>query len=487
MSTNNTTTTGKRDFFGTHTQRAPEVRSILALQSWDLNPRDDETTCMAALAESLQQDGQIEDVHVMLTVGAEVILRGHRRVRAMRSMGWTECRQVVHKFSDLRDAYRFAIIDHGHTVPLNNNEKLNLVTNGQQLGLNGAEIASTIGVAEETVTKYTELALGLPLTARVALAKGLISMNVAELILTVEKEDRTSATQLLLHDPATNEPMSPAVAKASIEARYILPKKWEREWVALSAKLKKKDRKVADGFQYVEFADRLDYLQGNSGQPWAEYEYGDGYMPGDREGRRWMEHAAQLGVPVFVVAAPTHVDGHVLLVSRKMLRDAMAPACGGKDETRMRNEEGGVRNEESAQPEEAGRSARGPVEKQPEEDRLGRWLKTWLGAIYEALVANPTDTMTKEPWLPLRGFLAHLVTDVDAGAFEAWTGISAREQAEAWIENDTKNRAHLRTALMLLLCAEADASEKPEMIICEVGKALGLDAEALDEAARRVV
>ena len=81
--------------------------------------------------------------------------------------------------------------------------------------------------------------------------------------------------------------------------------------------------------------------------------------------------------------------------------------------------------------------------------------------------------------MPLREYLAHLTTDVDAGALEAWQGITTAEGAVAWIEGDTKNRAHLRTTLMLLLCAAHDASGS-EDAIRNVGAALGVDAEALD-------
>lgn len=349
MSTNNTTT----------------VRSLDRVKEWELNPRRGTFRGIEALCESIRTVGLQDAIHVWERTDGDYLLKGHRRLRAMREIGLTECAQVVHRFESEEEAFLFLLQDHGHTDALDNEEKITAVENAVSLGLTAAEIAPALGVTEERVQLWFDLGHELPMAARSALGKGTLSMNVAELLLTVDKEERVSATQLVLHDPATNEPMSPAVAKASIEARYLLPKKWEREWLALSAKLKKKERRIADGFQYVEFQDRLQFLQGNSGQPWAEYEYGDGFIPGDRHGRRWMEQAAELGVPVFVVAAPTHVDGHVLLVSRRMLRDAEA-AKGGNDETRMRNEEGAGKDKETERladgETEADRSVRGPVD-----------------------------------------------------------------------------------------------------------------------------
>jgi hypothetical protein len=168
----------------------------------------------------------------------------------------------------------------------------------------------------------------------------------------------------------------------------------------------------------------------------------------------------------------------VAVVCAAMLRDAVAVAQGAKDEgskgkdeeeeemaaeflrqqngdSRMQAAQSGEQNEASCE--------RAGDEQRVVDDRVGRWLRVWLSAIYEALLKAPTDVMTKEPWVPLREYLADLTTDVDAGALEAWQGITTAAGAVAWIEGDEKNRAHLRTTLMLLLCAAHDASgsERP--------------------------
>lgn len=465
--------------FGTHSVKAVEMRPIAALVSWDLNPRDDEEKGGEGLGVSLQEDGQIDDVHVMLAIDAEVILRGHRRVRAMRKIGWTECRQVVHKFSDLRDAYRFAIIDHGHTVALNGHEKLTMVTNAEKLGIDGEDLAATLGVKRETITKYHELALNLPMCARVALSDERLSMNTAELLLDVpDAKQRRDAAQMIMKDMETGEPMAHGQAKAFIQAHYVLPEKWRREWLETELKLKKK-YKVSDGHHYVEWAARWDYIMGESGQPEPEFEFATSFLPRDREGRTFGEVAKGLGVPIYVVPAPLHKDGYVALVQASMLRDAMS-IPSGNDETRITNDEAD-QADTSSKPDVKAKTAAADVIVKDAEEQLRMWLRTWLGAIYEALLMNPTDVMTKDPWLPLQEFLAHLTTDVDAGALHAWLGIDNRKAAQEWIASDTKNRAHLRTTLMLLVCAESDASSQPEKVIRAVAASLGVDGKGLDK------
>lgn len=249
----------------------------------------------------------------------------------------------------------------------------------------------------------------------------------------------------------------------------------------------KKKKKVVEGYQYVAWAERLEFVLGESGQPQPEFELGESFYPRDAEGRTWEEVAVENGVPVYVCAAPRHAEGFVTLVNAAMMRDALsvkarrdepeeeAAEDGGMEEWRMEN--GGMENGK-------GEGEKGkPV---AEEETLRVWLKVWLGAIYEHLVAAPTDAMTKAPWVPLYDFLAHLTTDVDAGALEAWRGITTCEDALAFMAGDTTNRAHLRLTILMLLCAESDASAQPMKVIREVGMALGLDAEKLDKAAAKV-
>ena len=97
--------------------------------------------------------------------------------------------------------------------------------------------------------------------------------------------------------------------------------------------------------------------------------------------------------------------------------------------------------------------------------------------------------MTSGPWKPLYAFLARLTTDVDAGALEAWRGIASGAEALEFINSDVKQRAPLRLAILLLLCAESDASDQPEKVIREVAGALlpAASLVQLDKAAAEAV
>lgn len=464
-----------------HESKQPTVRSLDRVMEWDLNPRRGIYRDMIELKESLEREGLQDAIHVWERTDGDYLLKGHRRTRAMKQLGWSECLQVVHHFEDERDAFKFLLEDHGHTVPLDAEEKIVAIETGVKLGMTAAEIAPMMGVTEERAQLWFDLGEMLPQNARAALASGELSVNTAELLMSIDdNKQRRDAAQMILKDMETGEVMAHGQAKAFIQARYLLPEKWRKEWLIKETALKKK-KKVSAGYQFVEWSQRLEFVLGESGQPQPEFELGESFYPRDAEGRTWELVALENGVPVYVCAAPRHAEGFVTLVNAAMMRDALSVKTR-EAETEAEPEQAGSLSHEGK--EQAG-SLSHDASKADVAKELRAGLKVWLGAIYEHLVASPTDVMTKGPWLPLYDFLAHWTTDVDAGALEAWRGITTREDALAFMTGDKVNRAPLRMALMLLLCAESDASSEPMKVIREVGAALGLDAKKLDKAAAK--
>ncbi|WP_395734114.1 ParB/RepB/Spo0J family partition protein [Prosthecobacter sp.] len=475
--------------------KLPVVRSLARVMEWEINPRRGVYRGMEELKDSLRREGLQDAIHVWERTDADYLLKGHRRTRGMKELGWTECLQVVHHFEDEREAFAFLLEDHGHTVPLDAEEKIVAIETGVRLGMTTADLAPMMGVTEERAQLWFDLGELLPSGARSALAKGELSVNTAELLLAIaDPKKRREAASLILNDPETGEPMAHGQAKAFIQARYVLPEKWHKDWLELEAKLRKK-KKVVDGFNYVEWKDRLDFVLGDSGQPQPEFELGESYYPKDPDGRSWEAVAVGLQVPVYVCAAPRHAEGFVTLVNAAMMRDALtvrpAPVGSGEDEddeelpqsdaktgakTESEPDEGGAPVDASEQPSVS-------LVDENEAERLRVWLKTWLGAIYEHLVSKPTDAMTSGPWRPLQSFLARITTDRDSEALLAWRGITSSTEALEFIASDTKNRAPLRLAILLLLCAESDASDQPQKVIREVAGVLGLDGKKLDLAA----
>lgn len=526
--------------------KQPVMRSLARVMEWELNPRRGVYRDMEELKESLRRVGLQDPIHVWERTEGDLLLKGHRRTRAMKGLHWDDCLQFVHHFETEAEAFKFLLEDTGHTVPLDAEEKIVAVENGVKLGMTTADLAPMLGVKEERVQLWFDLGKDLPQVARSALAKGDLSVNTAELLLgIVNEKDRRAAALAIMKDPETGEPMAFGQARSYIQARYLLPEKWHAAWLELSRKLAKKKR-IIDGYHYVEWAQRMDYVLGDSGQPRSEFELGEAYYPKDAEGRNWEQVAVGLQVPVYVCAAPRHAEGFVTLVNAQMMREAVnlgkEQAAAGDDEGEDSNQDEGLAKtiaekaafalkqriaefrdfyakhpecsaadfqrrfglsfaaadillktlKEDTDADDKDPVAAGFIEgedhsdalaaSQADEEHLRVWLKTWLGAIYEKLVSNPTDAMTKGPWVPLYGFLAHLTTVPAAGALEAWRGIATEEEALKFMHDDQKQRAPLRLALLFLLCAECDASDEPERVIREVAAALGLDAEALDRA-----
>lgn len=457
------------------------VRPLGRVCEWVMNPRGGKYEGMEELMASLAEVGLQDAIHVWVRSDGDYLLKGHRRFRAMCELGWVECRMVCHEFGDEAEAYLYLLQDHGHTVALNADEKLVAMMNGVSLGMTVHELAPALGVTEERAQLWFDLGEGLPQCGREALASGVMSLNVAELVLKVDEGRRREAVQMVLRDSISGEPMGFHAAQNFIQATYVLPDKWRREWVGSMPKLKKKYA-TGEGFHFVEWENRGDYVMGESGQPQPEFEYGDAMV--SRGGELWMTKAQSLGVPVYVVPAPRHADKFVLVVHRKMVRDAEA-VSDVKEEPEGDEVLGSRFSVSGSEETGGGVMAEGTVNSEPGtvNDTLGVWLRVWLGAIYEALSENPTVVMTSGPWEPLHGFLARVVTDVDAGAAEAWLGVKSREEMLAWMGKDKRQRAPLRLALMLLLCAESDASEEPMGVIREVAVALGLDVGALERKA----
>ena len=231
------TTTTTRKTFGTHAIQPVAVLPLKGLVHWQVNPRHDLTAGGEEMRESLLAVGQMDDVHVWKCIDGDKILRGNRRVANMRRLGWTECRQVVHEFSDERDAYLFLLEDRGfgHSMDLSADEKILAVENGVKMGMSAEDMQACLGVTEERVQLWWDLGECLPAVARDALHVGTLSMATAQLLLKIDDKDgRREAAQMVMKD-LDGEPMAPGQAKNVIELQFVLPEKWRKAWAVLDA------------------------------------------------------------------------------------------------------------------------------------------------------------------------------------------------------------------------------------------------------------
>jgi len=317
----------------------------------------------------------------------------------------------------------------------------------------------------ERVQLWLDLEAGLPSAAKVALAKGVLSVNTAELLLAVEGEDRRKVTQLVLKDQVTGDVMSHGQAKAFIQATYVMPNKWRKEWEGKVPGLKRKFP-MAEGYEVISWEEKGTFVQGESGQPWGDFEFADGFPVRGDVRLSWGERAKAVGVPVQIVAAPLHKDEMVRLVNKKLLimAEAQAAAAGVRDAVGVDEDADDEVGEVEVIGVDLGDGGGVKVAVDEEavyEDEMSVRMKVILGGIMEAITLRPAAAMTTEVWKLLLPHLVHAATDVDAGAAEAWTGCRGYDALWERVQGDMGQRGAIRWALMLMLCIESDGAVDP--------------------------
>ena len=474
MSTTNEATT---------TMALPVVRSLARVKAWKLNPRTEgHYRGIDELMRDLEMRGLQDAIHVWETPEADWILKGHRRVEAMARLGWMFCAQVVHNFTDERDALMFCLADHGHTDPLDSGEKIHAVETALMIGVSSGEVAQCLGVNEERVQLWFSLAELLPTTGRTALSDGTLSMNTAEMLIRLDDSaERAEVLQLILRNPETGKPMTPADADREIKQR-LDEKRNHAEWEKLRVKLMK-TLKVIDGYQYIGWDEREEYILDDSGHPGGGYQYATAR---ESEQGTFGEVAEKLSVPRLVVPAPWRKDLHVVLVSLKMMRDARS----------VRTEEGGDGrdgdNESDAPGMDDGADSPqvtmthvpivGNAVKTDATDEWNNRVRTFMSALWSEMVKNPTEIMGKEPWMPVVNFLfanASATPESNGSTLRSWLGDAAA--AREFFEQDRKARWYLRQSYALIVCAQMDAAEKPEEVLTLIAETWGIKLADNDE------
>lgn len=440
-------------------------RSLARVKPWEKNPRQGVYRGVEVLAGSLAAIGLQDAIHVWVRVDGDYVLKGHRRLEAMRLLGWEVCDQVVVEFEDEAGAYRYLLQDHGHTDALDSWERCVAARGGVALGMTAEELAPAMGVKVERVQLWLDLEAGLPSAAKVALAKGVLSVNTAELLLAVEGEDRRKVTQLVLKDQVTGDVMSHGQAKAFIQATYVMPNKWRKEWEGKVPGLKRKFP-MAEGYEVISWEEKGTFVQGESGQPWGDFEFADGFPVRGDVRLSWGERAKAVGVPVQIVAAPLHKDEMVRLVNKKLLimAEAQAAAAGVRDAVGVDEDADDEVGEVEVIGVDLGDGGGVKVAVDEEavyEDEMSVRMKVILGGIMEAITLRPAAAMTTEVWKLLLPHLVHAATDVDAGAAEAWTGCRGYDALWERVQGDMGQRGAIRWALMLMLCIESDGAVDP--------------------------
>lgn len=162
-----------------------------------LQPRQDfDEEELAELAASIQENGLLQPLVVRPAPQGQKryeLVAGERRLRAVRTLGWTDAPVLVREVDD-ETLLVLALVENLQREALNPLEEAEgYRTLSDQFGMTQAEIARAVGKNRSTVANLLRL-LGLPPSIRKLLQEGELSMGHARALLTVE--DTIQASEL---------------------------------------------------------------------------------------------------------------------------------------------------------------------------------------------------------------------------------------------------------------------------------------------------
>lgn len=140
------------------------------------------------LAAKIKERGQLVPILVWLRRGQYVLLSGHRRVAALRSLGETYVKAIVYGDRDLsaKDALNIAIDDNIDRNNFSKTELAHLVAQLVNEGMTQRQIAKRLRLSNGSVSDYFRMATA-PEDVRAAVDLGRIAMR-AGLLLAAEPE-----------------------------------------------------------------------------------------------------------------------------------------------------------------------------------------------------------------------------------------------------------------------------------------------------------
>lgn len=442
------------------------------LVEWRRNPRRGELRGIEAFAEQLKTEGIREDLHAFLDNGVVTLMQGHRRKAAGLLAGITHAFVRLYRFADERDALMHLLTLQNGCDPLNPRELAVAAREAVDLGIDADLLPGVMHRTAETVQLYLDLG-HLPHRTQEAVYDGKMSLGTAAALRKLETPQQKEATDEILKG-LNGELMPEAQALRLIEERYVIPRKQELAWLKLKKRLLVQ-RPVEDGYHYVEFADRNEYLSvpGHAlpAKGWEEAKawVPDALLVDAKEPVKWDMVAMSVGVPLYVVAAPLSKEGYVELVNRKMVEDAVAgqdaslrylktkgktagggPEAGGSEEEEEMLEESAAGHGLPFEPiEGTGETVLEPLPPAEEDDAAAAEIEELVGKALAILSANPAAAMRDSCFLPLKPVMFELAESVLPTVL--------MERLTRLADEDAQMRSGLRwTLLLLMACALAN-------------------------------
>jgi ParB family transcriptional regulator, chromosome partitioning protein len=177
------------DDAGARTVRLERIEANPHQPRREFNPEE-----LAELRDSIQENGLLQPLVVRPHPARSAhfqLVAGERRLRAVRSLGWSDVAVVVREVDD-RTLLVLALVENiqrAELGPLEEAEGYQALVN--DFGLTQGEIAEAVGKNRSTVANMVRL-LRLPPSVRRLLAEGELSMGHARALLALEHPGRIS-------------------------------------------------------------------------------------------------------------------------------------------------------------------------------------------------------------------------------------------------------------------------------------------------------
>lgn len=343
----------------TTTEPTRELIPLKLIEPWARNPRGGELREMESFTEQLRMEGIREDVHVFRDAqGVLRLMQGHRRREAAQRLGLEALWAKVWAF-DENEAFLHLITMQNGADPFDARELALACRTAMGMGIEKERLIGVMHRGAETVQLYLDLGT-LPHRVQEAVYRGKLALGTAGLLRGLSKEQLELAMDGVLNNPITQEPMTEGQARVFIENQFLKPERWRKKWAVESIKLKRK--LVAGGMDaglvdVVEWEDREQFVMSEampqSAYALCEEHIEDSLLVNPGEPMTWGELARSLGVPWHLCPAMARKEEHVLLVKMSAVKDAdstsaerVLRARGEKGKVALRNEEGGMANQE---------------------------------------------------------------------------------------------------------------------------------------------